>query len=249
MNMKKIVMIVGIVCLLLTQSVAVRVQAIEDQGNTKVERKETQAEKKVALKDEKPMNFLERLLRIRAMVNGTITAKTETTLTVQDKDGKSYTVNITDKTILRRKFWGKATLGEMKLGDTVNVIGKWVDGTNSSINAILIRDISIQKRAGVFFGNVQSLTSGGWVIDTIRGVETVTVTGTTKFVNRKEEVINKSDIVTGHRIRVKGLWDADAKTITDVIQVKDFTIPIKEEEATVTTTPKPTSTVTPTPTP
>ena len=133
----------------------------------------------------------------------------------------------------------------MKVGDTVNVIGLWADDAHTTINAKLVRDISIQKRFGVFVGVVKSLLPTGWVMSTVsekRGDQTVTVSGNTKFVNRKEETITQADVVAGHRVRVKGLWDRVANTVTDVTQVKDFSLPAK---------PTPTVTVTPvvTPTP
>ena len=34
-----------------------------------------------------------------------------------------------------------------------------------------------------------------------------------------------TDVQVGHRVRVKGLWDNKLNKITEVTQVKDFTIP------------------------
>lgn len=152
------------------------------------------------------------------------------------RDGKIYTILTDSKTQIRRRFWGKATLSEIQIGDLINVIGKWTDEAKTSVQATLIRDLSIQKKNGVFFGDVQSLTGTGWVMTTRRGTETVTVTGTTKFINRREQAIIQADIAVGHRVRVRGVWDTQANTITEVTQVKDFSLP-----------PKLTPTVTPTP--
>ena len=156
---------------------------------------------------------------------GTLTAKDGNTLTVS-KDGKSYSVLVDSNTQLRRKFWGKATLDEMQIGDTLNVMGKWTDETKTAVLAKMIRDVSIQKRNGVFVGTVNSLTSNGWMMDTIkRGSQTVTVSSTTRFVNRKGVSIAQSDILVGHKVRVKGLWNSQANTITEVTHVKDFSLP------------------------
>lgn len=161
------------------------------------------------------------------ILDGTISGKSGTTLTVT-KDSNTYTVNIDSKTQLRRKFWGKATLDEIQIGDIVNVHGKWVDSGKTTIQAVLIRDESIQKRFGVFFGTITSISGSGFVMDTItRGSQTVTVSSTTKLVNRKGEVITQSYIILGHKVRVKGLWDNKANTITEVMQVKDFNLPAK----------------------
>lgn len=168
------------------------------------------------------------------IINATLTAKNGTTLTVS-KENKQYTVLTDSNTKLRRRFWGKAILDEFQVNDNLQIYGTWTDDTKTTIQAKLIRNTSIQKRFGVFFGTVQSLTSNGYVMTTIvRGNQTVTVGSTTKFVNRREQTITQSDIIVEHKVRVKGLWDNKNNTITEVTQVKDFSLP-----PFVTPTPKP----------
>lgn len=164
-----------------------------------------------------------------AIGSGKITAKTDTSLTVE-KDGKSYTVNMDSKTQLRRRFWGKAELSEFSIGNIVNVIGLWTDDTHTVINAKLVRNVSIQKRFGVFFGEVKSLLSGGWVMSTKsenRADQTVTISSNTKFENRRGETVTQADVKVGHKVRVRGLWDRTLNTVTEVTQVKDFNLPLK----------------------
>lgn len=160
-----------------------------------------------------------------AIGSGIVESKSTSSLVVT-KDGKTYTVNITDNTKFRRRFWGKSGLDEIQVGDTVNVIGRWTDDTKTAINAIIIRDLSIQKRYGVFFGTVSSKTGDGWVMTTVeRGNQTVIINSSTKLVNRKGEVITSSDVKVGDKVRVKGLWNKNSSTITEVTHVKDFNIP------------------------
>lgn len=169
--------------------------------------------------------------------NVKITSLTSSTVTV-DNAGVSVTVNVSDKTQLRRRFWGKSVLSEMSVGDNIDVIGKWTDDTKTAINAVLIRDESIQKRFGVFFGTVKSLTSGGFVMTTIhRDDETVTF-GSAKVVNRKGETISSTDVKVGDKVRARGLWDSNLKTVTEVTEVKDFSLP-PHPSATPTATPTP----------
>lgn len=174
------------------------------------------------------------------ITNGQVTAVNVPTLTVS-KDGKIYTVSTDSNTQFRRHFWGKSGLSEITVGDMVNVQGKFTDDAKTSILARLIRDLSIQKRFGVFFGNVISVNGNNIIIETVnRGNQTVTVSGTTKFINRKQQNMNQSDVYVGHRIRVRGLWDKSASTIAGVTEVKDFSIP---PVATPTPTLTPTSTL------
>ena len=183
-----------------------------------------------------------------AIGSGKITAKTDTTLTIE-KDGKSYTVNIDSKTQLRRRFWGKAELSEFSIGNIVNVIGLWTDDTHTAINATLIRNISIQKRFGVFFGEVKTVLTSGWVMSTKsenRADQTVTVSASTTFENRKGETMTQADVKVGHRVRVRGLWDRTLNTVTEVTNVKDFTVPVVPSvTATITVAASPTPTPTP----
>lgn len=179
-----------------------------------------------------------------AIGSGKITAKTDTSLTIE-KDGTSYVVNIDSKTQFRRRFWGKAEFSEFQVGHVVNVIGQWTDDTHTAINAVLIRDLSIERRFGVFFGDVKSLLTNGWVMSAKsekRPDQTVTVSSETKFTNRHGETITQGEVKVGHRVRVKGLWDKALNTVTEVTQVKDFSIPVVPTAtvtATVTVTPTP----------
>jgi hypothetical protein len=217
-----------------------------DNGRGDDDKKEVRQEEKKdffrGLKD-KTENVVRKFVNTAkaAIVGGTITAKTDTTLTVE-KDGKSYTVNLTDKTQLRRKFWGKSTTSEFAVGNTVNVYGAWTDDTQTTMNARMIRNISIQKRFGVFFGEVKSLLSGGWVMTTVSGKrqdQTVTVSSSTKIENKKGETMTQADVQVGHRVRVKGLWDSSNNTVTEVTHVKDFSLPVVTATATPTPTPTP----------
>lgn len=232
-------------------------EAVRDLREARQEvRAELKEEKKSMFENlrEKTGNMIQGLMNAgRAVIlSGKVTAKTDTTLTVE-KDGKSYTVNMQNNTQLRRRFWGKSDMDEFAVGNTVNVYGTWTDENKTAINARMIRNLSIRKRFGIFFGEVKSLLSNGWVMSSViakRGDQTVTVSSSTQFENRKEESITQSDIQVGHRVRVKGLWDSSNNTVTEVTKVKDFNLPVRVS-ATVTvaatSTPSPTPTATPTP--
>lgn len=181
-----------------------------------------------------------------------ITAINGSTLTVT-KEGKTYTINTSSKTKIQRHFWGKSDLSEFSVGNKVNVWGKWTDDSKTTLDANMLRNLSIMKRHGVFFGTVSSITGGSFVIKSLnRGDQTVLYGANTKFEDRRGTKISASDLKVGHKIRVKGLWDKSNKKITEVEQVKDFSLPNKEKlsptpSVTVTTTVTPTATVTPTP--
>jgi len=151
------------------------------------------------------------------------------------KDEKTYTVVVDSKTKFRRKFWGNSSLEEISINDLVNVVGRWQNEEKTQIKAVIIRNISVQKRYGVFFGVVTSVTESGFVIQSVqRGNLIVSVSGTTNIVNRVMSIIPISNIELGHRVRVKGTWDNLNSTITNTIQVKDFSIPILSSSTPIT---------------
>ena len=159
------------------------------------------------------------------LVNVKVTAKGATSITV-DNDGTSVKVNLTSNTHFRRKSWGKSTLAEISMGDSVTVIGRWANEAKTEVNAVLIRNLSIQRRFGVFFGTVKTITDTGFVMTTIqRGEETVTI-DSGKLINRIGEPITMADVEVGHKVRVRGLWDSVNFTITEVTEIKDFAIPV-----------------------
>lgn len=218
--MKKIIIIIFITVITVIAT---------NNGKTYAVGDEVKREIKQDIKDEVKEKIASRPAVLRkaraAIIGGTLSSKNGTTLTVT-KDGKTYTVLTDIKTQLRRRFWGKATLDEIQVGDSVNVHGRWTDESQTTIQAVLIRDMSIQKRFGVFFGTLTATSSSGWVMETIkREKQTVTVSSDTRLVNRRGETISQSDIAVGHRVRVKGLWNSQNNTITEVTHVKDFSLP------------------------
>lgn len=157
--------------------------------------------------------------------NATVTVKSTQSFTVT-KDGKTYTINVSSNTKFRRHFWGDSTFVELSVNDIVNIWGKWTDSTQTTIDARVVRNQSVQKFRGVFFGNVKSKSSNSFVITSrYRGDQTVNFDSSTKFVNRKEQTMKFSDIQVEDRVRIKGVWDKTNSTISEVTQVKDFTIP------------------------
>lgn len=157
-----------------------------------------------------------------AKLNGTVSEISGSILTVN-----GLKVNIVTNTVLLRKFGGKSALTELSVGDEVQVLGKWTDSTNTAVNARVIRDLSVQKRRGTFVGTVVSVTSTGFTFQPLsRPPQAVTVGPATKFVDRKMKTLAFSSITAGHKVMVRGLWDSKLNTITEVVLVKDFTLPV-----------------------
>lgn len=185
--------------------------------------KEDVREKREGVLD-KVKDFMKRNLRFAARVRGKITAIQTNSFSISGGEG-TFQINITDQTQISRKFGGKSNLSEYSVGDEVTVIGKFTDETKTAINAKIIRNLSIQKRRGAFFGKVTIINSDNFIMETSeRGTQTVYF-GTAKIVDRREKSISYGDIKIGDRVRVKGLWDKKLNQISEVNHIKDFSIP------------------------
>jgi hypothetical protein len=210
----------------------------DEDGDQERERNRDREELKNSSKEAN--RFLSFVNRRAVLGSAKVTAVNGTTLTVTQGD-KTYSVLTSADTKFKRKFWGESSLSEIAVGNVLNVVGKWNDEAKTEINALWIRNLSIQKRFGVFFGEVKSVSTDGFVMTTQKREDQTVTIGTAKLVNRKGETIVLSDIAVGHKVRVKGMWDSVSHTITETAQVKDFNLPV----VTVTATPTPTPTVTP----
>lgn len=161
--------------------------------------------------------------KIKKQLKGQLVTISSNTLTVK-KDDKSYTVLVTDKTELKRKFGASSTLSEFSPNDTLIIIGNRVKNSDSTLSATeieasYIRNMSIQRRFAVFTGEVTAKSSTTLTLKTTgRGTQTVYVTSSTQYKERNK-AITFADIQIGDKIVVKGeLWDRvnekiDAKTI------------------------------------
>jgi hypothetical protein len=76
--------------------------------------------------------------------SGTLSAKTDTTLTIASKEGTTYLVDIS-KARLVRQHNGKSVIGEFNVGDKMQVWGKHVEGS-TNIAASLAKDDSITSK-------------------------------------------------------------------------------------------------------
>lgn len=213
-----------------TATIRNQLRELINQASTPAERKEIQneiREQNKGVLDQIKNRVKEEFqnLRYQARIKGTISEIDNKSMIVKGDDEVNYEVLINENTQLRRRFWGKAEISEFSVSDQVLVIGKFINEEKTKIEAILIRNLSIQKRWGVFFGEVLTISENYLVIKTItRGNLTVYLSGQIKLINRKEEPIRLSDIQPGHRVRVKGVWDKEQKEVKEVSELKNFSL-------------------------
>lgn len=142
-------------------------------------------------------------------IKGIVSAIGPNSLTVNNAP-----INVTATTILLHKYGAKAKLSEFSVGDEVVALGNK-----------LIRNMSTQKRRGVFLGKITSVSNVGFVLTPEkRPAQTVGVNLLTKYVGRGERPIVLKDIKIDDKVMVKGLWDSKLNTITEVTFVRDYSV-------------------------
>jgi hypothetical protein len=165
------------------------------------------------------------------------TTATTTTITVKILDNKFYQkndvnnligkpgdllmVDINEKTVLIRKFWGKALLGEFSEGDKVVIIGR-LDDTTKHLVAKVIKNNSIQ-RLGVarHIGKVLSIDTNTGQIEVELPVSKkeyiIKLKSDTKILKGGQS-IDLSDIQVGDKVRTRGTLNRWQKKVTaDVV--------------------------------
>lgn len=225
------------------------VYAEKKQGKGEIHKFKNEQEKvEPTEKEEQKESLKEKITEIKNTIKdkvvngikGTVSAVNGTSFTLV-KDGKSYTINTTATTKFRRHYWGESSLKEILVGNSVVVFGQFTDDAKTTINAKLVRNLSVVKKKGVFFGRVQSINGNTLVVKADKkGNITVKTTNQTKFIARNSSSMTVDKIKVGDSIRIRGVYDQSTNTIDEVTEIKDFTYPVKP-------LPKVSTTITPTP--
>jgi len=135
--------------------------------------------------------------------------------------GDEKTINVTENTVLVRRWFGKTTLEEFTPGDTLMIVGRAED--DGTITAKLIRDNDIWRVSsqGVA-GEITSIDTANnqFVISWLGKTVTVKVTSATKIVVGTNTAATLADLAVGDKVRGRGVWSATTQMVTaDVVVV------------------------------
>jgi hypothetical protein len=148
----------------------------------------------------------------------------DTTLSVTQGD-QPLTILTNDQTRLRRRLGGDSSLTEMQPGDSLSIVGWYTDDIRTTVQARLVRDLSIEIRTGTFSGKVVSVSDDSFIFTYLKNNLTVTVESQTQIINRLGNPITLADLQPDHRVRVRGTYNGQQQTITQVTEVRDFDLP------------------------
>lgn len=162
-----------------------------------------------------PLNFRPRVVFLAKAELKSISGQVLTAL----YKNKTYTINVTDKTQLKRRYNGKSNLNEFAVGNILQVVGKLT--AENTMEARLIRNLSIQKKNASFNGKIESIDAVNkkFVLKpNVRTTITVTVNDATKIME-KGQVKIFADLEVGMRVTSSGVWDKSNNTLTEVSKV------------------------------
>lgn len=116
---------------------------------------------------------------------------------------RKYVVQVDAQTIIMNRERGSLTLGDLKIGDKLNIYGA-TQGNGEVIDADLVRDLSQPPMAQNYSGKVTQVNSDGSFMIQADGGETYTV---------------QNPIQVGATVQLKGLLDQLQKVISQVSQI------------------------------
>jgi hypothetical protein len=135
--------------------------------------------------------------------------------------GNEKTINVTENTILVRRWFGRTTLDEFVPGDKLMIVGKVND--DGTVTAKLIRDNDIWRASTMGVpGEITSIdvANNQFVVSWLGKTVTVKVTSETKIVVGENNSATISDLKVGDLVRGRGVWSATSQVLTaDVIVV------------------------------
>lgn len=128
--------------------------------------------------------------------------------------GDEKTINISEKTVLVRRWFGKTTLDEFTPGDKLMIVGRAND--DGTIEAKLVRDNDIWRVTSKGIpGEITAIDAANnqFTVLWLGSSVTVKVTSSTKIVVGGESG-DISDLKVGDKVRGRGVWNALTKVLT-----------------------------------
>ena len=125
--------------------------------------------------------------------------------------GQEYKVQFSTSTNITPRFWGgmALNLSQFAVGDFVNVQGTLDSADFFLVQARTVWNVSIQKGRAAVSGTIQSITSStnsfNLQTQNASSLTVNTATDTKIYQDRDQKAF--SDLQTGMKVKVRGVWD------------------------------------------
>lgn len=160
-------------------------------------------------KVQQELDQIKKAVAKRAYV-GTVSAKTDATLTITNLKNQSRTANVTGETTIKLTGGKEGTAADVKVSSFVIAIGDVDSQGVMTANRLLVITKPEEDKRRIFFGTVAKVTSSAITINTLKDQTlTVRVISSTKFTAKTK----LADLKAGNKIIVVGtLGTADTVT-------------------------------------
>lgn len=140
----------------------------------------------------------------RGGAGGEVTAVGDSSLTVENRNGESITVNVTDETVVNLvETGGQGSLSDIEVGDNVRVRGSRND--DGSVDA---RGIALLPDGDSVGGRVTSVDGSTITVENRDSSATIIVSDSTTFRNQ-DETLSLSDVTEDAHVRAFGDLQGD----------------------------------------
>lgn len=131
---------------------------------------------------------------------------------------KVFTVVVTDKTKFVRRYWGKSSLAELTVGDSLHINGKF-NKERAVFTANLIKNDSMHLALRVHSGKIDSVdaANSSFVLKKKDSTLTVKVDAKTKLVKEEGVIITLADLKVGAEAHVRGVLNTQTKVLTALL--------------------------------
>lgn len=117
---------------------------------------------------------------------------------------RKYVIQIDTQTILMNRERGTLALTDFKVGDQLNIYGATLDANGATIDADIVRDLSLPATVQNYSGRVTQVNSDGSFVIQLNDGSTYTV---------------QNPVQVGTTVQLKGLLDQLQKIISQVSQI------------------------------
>ncbi|MFA6428790.1 MAG: DUF5666 domain-containing protein [Candidatus Buchananbacteria bacterium] len=161
------------------------------------------------------------------------------TLTVNFAD-QLWTVNLTDTTKLYRRNSTVANLSEFIVGDSLMIRGSLASSTTQTLNALVIKNLSLEKKQTTTNGKILSLGTNSLVIEPKAGQQQTIKLSSNTIYKRGNILTDLASLAVGQQITAKGIWDRQSNSMTaSSITIRIITVVKKGEIMALSSTTTP----------
>jgi hypothetical protein len=154
--------------------------------------------------------------------NGTVTAVSGSTISIQTNDSTNFTINAGSAKIVKIPNTVIA-VADIQVGDAVHITGNKTSAGSTTIDASVIYVLPANLKPAIAKGTVTAVNTNSITVQTKDDGTSITVNTTpdTTIVDANNNTVAQADIATDAKVKVIGFWDT-VLNVFNAIKIKLF---------------------------